>query len=150
MRALFLMASIVWCASLVACSGNTDEPVVVHVFRDRDVIAIDSALLQAGAKQLTVAGRPILIATLEHKSYADGLAVLGQRTRPQVIFFNSRADCERLNIYLGRDSAVNVSGQTYYLVIPPWAEGKERQAAEVVVASLRQELSKAPSTAPTH
>ena len=90
--------------------------------------------------QLAPADKPIIVATVEYTSYSEGLADIGQRSRPDVVFLNSVADGERFNIDLPPESSFKVANKTYYVVIPRWTKGEERQAAEVVLASLRQEL----------
>lgn len=138
---LLSIALVAWCVSCLGCSRNAQGHIVVHVFRDRSAAEINDALLAAGKMQLALADKPIVIATVEYASYSEALADLGQRTtRPEVIFFNSVADGNRLNIDLTPQDALKISGKMYYVRIPPWTTGEEHQAAEVVLASLRQEL----------
>jgi hypothetical protein len=138
---------------LSACSEKgTAEPVVVHVFRDSAAEEINSALLALGAKQLrTSDGRPIMIATTELK-YADGLEILGRHDHPDLIIFNSPEDGKRTNIDVPSQSALQLSTKRFYLVIPPWISGNQRETAELVLAEFRRELRRADAAAssPSH
>jgi hypothetical protein len=148
-----LLFLILLSLSLSACSEKaTPEPVVVHIFRDRAAAEINSALLAIGAKQLrTPNGQPIMIATTEVK-YADGLEILGRHDHPDLIIFNSPEDGKRTNIDVPPQSAVQVSTKRFYLVIPSWVSGEQRETAELVLAEFRRELRRADAAAssPSH
>jgi hypothetical protein len=144
-----LLFLILLSLSLSACSEKaTPEPVVVHVFRDRAAAEINSALLAIGAKQLrTPNGQPIMIATTEVK-YSDGLEILGRHDHPDLIIFNSPEDGKRTNIDVPPQSAVQVSTKRFYLVIPSWVSGEQRETAELVFSEFRRELQRVDAAAP--
>jgi hypothetical protein len=123
---------------------SAPEPIVVHVFRDPAAAEIDLALRATGKMQLkTWKGKPILVATMETTSYAEGLTILGHQAHPEIVFLASLEDGARAEIDIPPQSAVQVSRNRFYLVIPSWASGEQREAAELVVAAVRQELQKA-------
>jgi hypothetical protein len=130
-----------------ACSvKNEPEPIVVGVFRNPDAAELEKAILAVGYRQLrTSHGRPIVIATYEPKSYADELTMLGRRYHPELIIFNSPEDGEKAKVEIPPQSSLEVSRKRYYLVIPAWVTGEDREAAQLVMAGLRQELSKTTS-----
>jgi hypothetical protein len=151
MRKASLMTLASMSLILCACSEKrAPEPIVVHVFRDPAAVEIDSALLALGAKQLrTSHGRPIIIATLEPKSYADGLEmILGRQAHPDLVILNSSEDGKRAKIDVPPQSAVEVSTKRFYLVITNWASGEEREASELVLPEFRLELQKAGAAVP--
>ncbi len=134
---------------LSACyEKRTPEPVVVHVFRDRTAAEINSALLALGAKQLSTSnGRPIMIATTE-VSYPHGLEILGRQDHPDLVIFDSPEDAQRTKIDVPPQSAVELSTKRFYLVIPSWVSGEQRETAEQVLAEFRRELQRAGAGAP--
>ncbi|MDR3713961.1 MAG: hypothetical protein P4L51_14155 [Puia sp.] len=136
------MLLISLCGLSCACSNKSaTEPIVVHVFRDPKAIGIDSALHAVGQMQLkTSRGKPILIATMEPNSYEEGLTLLGHQAHPELVFFSSLDDGAKSKTDIPPQSAVEVSAKPYYLVIPPWASGEQREAAELVLGALRQEV----------
>jgi hypothetical protein len=88
-----------------------------------------------------------MIATLEPRTYADGLEHLANKGC-QLIIFNSLEDGEKMNIEIPPHSLLEISTKRYYLVVPNWVAGEEREAAQIVSAEFRRELSKNISTAP--
>lgn len=131
---------------LVLCGGcsvkNEPDPIVVSVFRDPDAAELEKAILAVGFRQLrTSHGRPIVIATYEPKSYADDLMMLGRRYHPQLIIFNSLEDGEKAKLEIPPQGILEVSRKRYYLVIPAWVTGEDREAAQLVMAGFRLELS---------
>jgi hypothetical protein len=144
MKVIFLTLLTFLCGLSCACfKRSTPEPIVVHVFRDTTASEIDLALRSAGEMQLrTSKGKPILIATMEQTSYPQGLTVLGHAAHPEIIFLDSLEDGTKAKIDIPPQSAIQVSKNTFYLVIPSWASGEQREAAELVVASVRKELQK--------
>ncbi len=71
--------------------------------------------------------------------------MLGRRYHPELIIFNSPEDGEKAKAEIPPQSILEVSRKRYYLVIPPWVTGEEREVAQVVLAGFRQELSKTTS-----
>lgn len=134
----------------MACSSNSPPgPIVVHVFRDRQAVDIDTAILAAGQGQLrTPRGRSIIIATLEPRSYTEGLKSLGAQTKCELVIFNAAEDGESARIEVPQQSPLVVGAKRYYLVIPGWAVGEEKEAAQLVMIKLREELAKNFSKAP--
>ena len=131
---------------LLACAGcsdkNASEPIVVHVFRDSNAAELNSALLAIGAKQLrTNSGRPIVIATMEGKSYAETLDLLGFQYRVELIFLHSPEDAGKLKTKVSVPIALPGRLDTYYAVVSAPASAEQREAAQAVVASLRSRLS---------
>lgn len=150
MRNLFLVSLSALIFILSSCSAErAPEPVVVHVFRDPAATEIQSALLALGARRLkTPLGRPVIIATYEPKSYARGLETLGHREHPDLVVFNSPEDARGTNISVPPQSAVEVGGKGFCLVIPPWVSGEQREIAGLVLGELRRELQTSSATTP--
>jgi hypothetical protein len=105
---------------------------------------VELALRVLGEKQLTTAhGKPVVIATLEYKSYSDGLVALGNQAHPEhpdLIILDSVEDAQTLRLDASPQSVV--PGSHSLLIIPPWTTGEKREAAELVSVNLRQELLK--------
>jgi hypothetical protein len=127
-----------------ACSQkHSVEPIVVHVFRDPAVTEVDSALRAATKDGLSTPDQePIVIATYEFKSYSDGLGTLGSQVHPELVILNSPEDVRRANLSPESQSLIRVATNQYYLIVPSWTSAKKREAAEVVVAHLHNELLK--------
>lgn len=142
MRIIWLMLLTSLCGLSCACSNKrAAEPIVVHVFRDPKAVGIDLALHAIGQDQLkTSLGKPILIATMEPNSYEEGLTLLGHQTHPELVFFSSLDDGPKTKTDIPPGSAVEISMKPYYLVIPSWASGEQREAAELVLLALRREV----------
>ena len=138
----------------VACSDRVErEPVVIHVYRDPAATVVESALLTVGAKQLrSSSGQAIMVATMEPKSYAKGLAILGHQYHPELIIFNSIEDGEKAGIGVSPQSSVATATRQFYLVIPEWVPKERRPTTELVLVEIRKELQKGsePTTAVTH
>jgi hypothetical protein len=128
-----------------ACSNRAErEPVVIHVYRDPAASVIQSALLVVGTRQLRSShGQAVMIATIEPKSYAEGLEALGHQYHPELIIFNSLNDGEIANVVVPPQSSVHVGARQFYLVIPAWVPKEQRQTAELVLAETRKELQRA-------
>jgi len=124
----------------LACSWTDDStPVVVHVFRDPNSREIDVAIRAVGQKRLTTEdNRPIMIATQESKTYQEGLATLGKDAHPDVVVLDSADDVKLID----RTSLRVVKSATsqYFIGVPRWVEGKQRDAAEQVISGLRAAL----------
>jgi len=130
-----------------ACSDKgKPEPIVVHVFRDPESAELESATLALGRGQLrTSHGHRIMIATMVPKSYADGLKLLGSGVNSELIIFNSLEDGEKTKVEVPPQSILEVSRKRYYLVIPAWVTGEDREAAQLVMVGFGQELSRTAS-----
>jgi hypothetical protein len=126
------------------CSHRREpEPIVIHILRDRAATEIETALLAVGAKQLkSSSGQPVMIATIEPKSYAEGLESLGHLYHPELVIFNSLEDGKRTKVEVSPQSAVRVASRQFYLVIPSWVPREQRQTAELVLVEVRKELEK--------
>jgi hypothetical protein len=124
------------------CSNQQQsKPVVIHVLRDPSGIELESVLLTVSAKQLSsVRGAPIMIATLEPRTYTEGLESLGHEHHPELVIFSSIKDGEKAHVEVAPQAAVRVANRQYYLVIPAWVSGEQRQDTEIVVAEIRREL----------
>ena len=117
------------------------EPVVVHVLRDPAATEINTALLAVGAKQLRSGhGQPVVVATIESKSYAEGLEHLGHEYHPELVIFSSLEDGEKTRIRIPPGSAVQVTGRRFYLVIPSWVPKEQRETAQLVLVEIRKQL----------
>ena len=88
----------------------------------------------------TSQGHPIMIATLESRTYADGLENITSKCC-QLIIFNSLEDAEKTKLEILPQSLLEVSTKRYYLVVPNWVTGEEREAAQIVSANFRREFS---------
>jgi hypothetical protein len=128
-----------------ACSRQTElEPVVIHVYRDPGATEIESALVSLGARQLRNShGQAVMIATIELKSYADGLEALGHQYHPELVIFDSLEDGKKVKVEVPPQSMVQAGAKRFYFVIPSWVPGEQRQAAELVLDEFRRELQKA-------
>jgi hypothetical protein len=114
------------------------------VYRDPAAAAVESAVLAVGAKQLrSSGGQSVMIATIEPKSYADGLDAFGHQYHPELIIFDSLEDGEKTGVAIPPQSSVKVSAGQYYIVIPPWVPEEHRQTAALVLGEIRNELQKA-------
>jgi len=125
-----------------ACSDKAEpEPISIRLFRDPAATDIERALLAVDAKQLRSArGQPVMIATIEPRSYAEGLEHLGHHYHPELIIFNSPEDGRRVKVEVPLQSVVQVGTKQFYLVISPWVTEEKRQTAELVLNELRKEL----------
>lgn len=83
-----------------------------------------------------------MIATIEPKSYTEGLGALGHQYHPELVIFDSLQDGERTNIAVPPQSSVQVGARQFYLVIPSWVPREQRQTAEQVLGEIRMELQK--------
>jgi hypothetical protein len=122
----------------IGCHRAEEQPIVVHVFRDPTASQVNSALVGLGQMDLRISGRPILIATVEPTSYSAGLTDIGRQTHPEVIIFDSSDDLSKVNVGASIliPAVLTISGTRYYVVIPAWASGETRGAAELVVNKL--------------
>jgi hypothetical protein len=129
---------------LAACSNrNKIEPVVIHVYRDPDIAALQSALLAVGAMQLrSSSGQPVMIATMEPKSYVDGLPALGHQYHPELIIFDSPEDGEKTGVVVPAQQGIKISGMQICFVVPPWVAEEKRQTAGLILDAIRNELQK--------
>jgi hypothetical protein len=129
---------------LFGCSDRrSSEPIVVHVVRDSATTEIGSALTTLSARQLrTRRGQPIMIATIEAKSYEEDLKELGRETHPEIVIFDSFKEVEAAKVGIPTQGPLRVSTRLFYPVVPYWTSGQQREAAEVVLAGLRKELEK--------
>src|SRR6266852_4436052 len=127
----------------VACSEKRAlDPIIVRVFRDPASKEIESTILALGQMSLkTSKGHPILIATLEPRTYAEGLEHLANKGC-QLIVFNSQEDAKKVEIEIPPQSLLEVSTRRYFIVVPNWVAGEEREAAQIVSANFSGELSK--------
>src|SRR5271169_5722186 len=135
---LLIYLSILFCG----CSGKpAPEPIVIHVFLNATATEVDYALVALGEKQLrTSHGQPIMIATWKPNSYVDGLAKLGSQVHPELVVLDSLEDAKKINVDVGLQNAEQVGTRRYYLAVPTWASGEKREATEIVLAALSQEL----------
>jgi hypothetical protein len=143
-----ILTLVIGCPLLfLACSRKqTDLYIIVHIFRNRSGPAakqLNAAILALGAQNLKgSAGRPIIIATMELTSDPTTLSRIGHELRPEIVILDSRTDWRAnefgppLGQSICRFNVTCVSG------IPSWVEGEERQAAEVVLRALSDELSR--------
>src|SRR6516164_690992 len=97
MRIASIVSLVLSAISLVACTHRAArEPIVIRVYRDPAAAAVESAVLAVGAKQLrSSGGQSVMIATIEPKSYADGLDAFGHQYHPELIIFDSLEDGEK-------------------------------------------------------
>jgi hypothetical protein len=123
---------------------HSPEPIVVHVFLNATATEADLALVALGEKQLRAShGQPIMIATWKPNSYVDGLAILGHQVHPELIILDSLEDAKKVNVDVLPGSAMQVAAKRYYPAVPSWASGEPREAAEIVLTALSQELKRA-------
>jgi hypothetical protein len=132
-----------------ACFHQTEpEPVVIHVFRDPAATEVESALLAVGARPLrSTHGQAVMIATIEPKSYAEGLEGLGHQYHPELVIFDSLEDGRKIKVEVPPQSVVQVGTKQFYPVIPSWVPGEQRETTELVLAEFRKELQKVSATA---
>jgi hypothetical protein len=125
-----------------ACSRERPrDPVVVLVFRNPAATEADLALRAVSEKRLSAShSEPIVIATLESKSYSDSLATLGNQVHPDLVILDSFEDVQKAKLDVSSESGLRVSTKQYFLIIPPWASKEQRAAAELVSVDLRHEL----------
>jgi hypothetical protein len=148
-----LLASLALLALLSSACSNEAEPIVIRLFRDPSATEIERALRAVDTKQLRSArGQPVIIATIEPRSYAEGLEHLGYHYHPELIIFNSPEDGKKVKVEIPVKSVVQIGAKQFYLVIPPWVPEERRQTAELVLTELRRELQRTsqPVTGPLH
>jgi|ERR1700730_7050636 len=138
-----LLASLIVLFSVLCCfacsRADNSTPVVVHVFRDPGAAEIDTAIREIGQSRLvTPDNRPIVIATLESRSYREGLASLGKDLHPELLILDSFDDAMTAD----RNSTVAIKSPTrqYFAVIPSWAQGEVRTAANEVLSRMKTSL----------
>src|SRR5882757_3012750 len=126
MKMIFLTLLTFLCGLSCGCFKRGDPtPIVVHVFRDTMATEIELALRSAGEMQLkTSTGKPILIATMEPTSYREGLTLLEHEAHPEIVLLDSLEDGTKAKIDIPPQSAIPVSKNTFYLVIPSWVSGE--------------------------
>jgi tetratricopeptide (TPR) repeat protein len=141
--ALWFFVSILFLYSSACSRPDASTPVVVHVFRDPSSNEVDVGIRALGQKRLmTRDNRPIVIATQESKTYQEGLATLGREAHPDVVVLDSADDAKLIE----RNSlrAVRTATSQYFIGVPQWSEGEQRNAAEQVILALRTTLEPAP------
>jgi hypothetical protein len=132
---------------LPGCSSHHQgPPVVVRIFRDRNGPAakrLDATILSIGAQNLKVAnGQPIIIATMELTSDSATLTRLGKDVRPEIIILDSSSNWRPADFGPPSPGPICPAGSSCVSGIPRWVQGKEREAAGVVIDAMHKEIQR--------
>jgi hypothetical protein len=130
-------------AALAYCQEQNNQPVVIHVYRDRKGPASHWLFRQIGefqkAETRTASGKPIVVATAEPRDYRKTLADVGKDLKPDLVILNSKLDAEA-NLHLRAEvkSATSLcSGQfSCPAFVPPWTSGETKEAAQKLLSFL--------------
>jgi len=74
---------------------------------------------------------------------SDSLELMGVQYRPELVILNSREDAKKLRVPFSSGADLQGLQRIHYAVITTSSSTEERQAAEVIVAVLYEELRKA-------
>ena len=141
------LIALIFCVLGSGC--RTKQPVVVHVYRDRESSTgqeLERRFYELSAEKLRLSsGREIVVATVEASDYKQMLRNrIGNELLPELIVLNSPAD-SAVNPIIERESAhaVNICAAVRACpavvpaFIPSWvANSQEREAAQQVLNAL--------------
>jgi hypothetical protein len=122
--------------NLAACSRSTNPtPIVVHVLRDPAAHEADAALSTLAQQELrSPTNRPIVIATIEGRSYEQLLKLVSQQGWAEVLILNSPADARSFEP--AAPEPIQLEGRQLFVVVSSSSKGEERNAAIQLVAAL--------------
>ena len=131
-------------ATSTACRPlDKNQPVVVHVYRDRDGVIEPwlSEKMQAFQRSgiRTASGRQIVLATAEPNNYLASLADVGFSLKPELVVLNSGSDAEVSAVLRGELEGATRLCQTSGgcpAFVPSWAKGDPKEAAQAFLTFL--------------
>jgi len=118
-----------------AGSRSTDPtPIVVHVLRDPAAHEADAALSTLAQQDLrSPANRPIMIATIEGRSYEQMLKQVSQHRIVDVLILNSLGDARSFEP--AAPEPIQLEGRQFFVVVASATQGQEHDAAIQLVAA---------------